>query len=89
MLDGTLFFVKSARYGSRTKILSGFLFLFLYTLQPVDNPQKTTFRMPLEHISIHMKKIPILSIKRGIFIIFNQNTPVYFIKCKFLIFPMN
>ena len=24
-----------------------------------------------------------------IFIIFNQNTPFYFIKCKFLIFPMN
>jgi hypothetical protein len=89
MLDGTLFFVKSARYGKPDKDFVRLFISFLYTLQPVDNPQKTAFRMSLEHISIHMKKIPILSIKRGIFIIFNQNTPFYFIKCKFLIFPMN
>jgi len=89
MLDGTLFFVKSARYGSRTSYLSGFLFLFPHTLYAVNNHPKTAFRISLEPISLHMKKTPILPIKRGVFIIFNQNTPFYFIKCKFLIFPMN
>ena len=89
MLDGTLFFVKSARYGKPDKD-----FVRLFISIPVHfttsrQLSKTAFWIPLEHISIHMKKTPILSIKRGIFIIFNQNTPFYFIRCKFLIFPMN